>query len=579
MVTLKGIVVRLLATLLLPLLGCFIFSLMTVQRVTVVVPYNENDLVLATFNASCLSPDCPILGEGFFFGMATAPAHVEDELEDSWLEFAMRGTNVGPKRGPVRAFHNHAKPGHRLGFWTNPDVELDLVKETGVEAYRLGVDWGRLVPVEPVAGTAAVYDKAVAARYREIIQAARARNLRIMLTLFHHSLPKWALAYGGWTMSKTVAYFVEFTKLAKDDFGDLVDYWCTFNEPTLFAIMTSCLGAWPPGTPPTLIGSALCFTPVGAYGISMANIATAHNLAYTVLHEGGSTIPVGVAHATGWQRAYSLVDGLSAKLTDMVLLYSWIDQIVDKLDYCGLNYYGQEFVSIAGPQLVPDEEYSEAGRAVYPEGLYHLLMAFHARYSPGRPKLRYIITENGIADATDTLRRAYLVEHMLALDAAIKQGVPVDGYFHWTLSDNWEWADGYCPRFGLVAVDRDNDMKRTPRPSFYLFQDIVKTRQVTNVQRTEAWGTLMAEARKGGVRPFCRRSDYAGRQWWESSDEAHMRRLSTKDWRFGHYPQPSLATSLRRTVPVLATIVTDLVRGVIGKPANMSLLQLERGEL
>lgn len=192
----------------------------------------------------------------------------------------------------------------------------------------------------------------------------------------------------------------------------------------------------------------------------------------------------------------------------------------------------QEILSGAGLMLVPEEEYSEAGRGVYPDGLFQVLVQFHDRYKAKQPKLRYIITENGFADARDVIRRPYLVEHLLAINAAIQQvcnlfpishsdanqhtfsklstaylipsgyplsvcqsgnrnssrieacdvllteggivwqGVPVDGYLQWTISDNWEWADGYCPKFGLVDVDRANNLTRVPRPSYYLYQQV-----------------------------------------------------------------------------------------------------------
>ncbi|KAJ7533178.1 hypothetical protein O6H91_13G036500 [Diphasiastrum complanatum] len=123
--------------------------------------------------------------------------------------------------------------------------------------------------------------------------------------------------------------------------------------------------------------------------------------------------------------------------------------------------------------LVDEEEYSEAGRGVYPDGLLEVLNAFHKRYRAHHPSLKYIITENGFADSRDLRRRPYLLEHLLAAYTALKQGIPLEGYFHWTLSDNWEWADGYCPKFGLVAVDRIHELKRHPRPSYYLYQQVL----------------------------------------------------------------------------------------------------------
>ncbi|CAI5532362.1 unnamed protein product, partial [Closterium sp. Naga37s-1] len=121
--------------------------------------------------------DCPVLGKGFFFGLATAPAHVEDQLDDAWLKFARRGSNEKPDRGPVRAWHNVPKAEQRLRFWTEPEVEVDLAARAGVEAFRMGVDWGRIVLREPQGGKMEI-DHAAVARYKEIMALVRARGMR-----------------------------------------------------------------------------------------------------------------------------------------------------------------------------------------------------------------------------------------------------------------------------------------------------------------------------------------------------------------------------------------------------------------
>lgn len=169
----------------------------------------------------------------------------------------------------------------------------------------------------------------------------------------------------------------------------------------------------------------------------------------------------------------------------------------------------------------PLEEYSEAGRAIYAQGLYLLLKEIH-QYYKGLP---IIITENGIADATDYLRPAYLIEHLEATAAAMKEGVPVVGYIFWTLSDNMEWSDGYCPKFGLVEVDRKNNLKRNPRFSYTLFQQIVKSHEISAAVRNEAWDKVVINI--GKDRPYCRADDGLN-----SLDTPVTRKIVSKDWRF-----------------------------------------------
>eukprot|EP00897_Mesotaenium_endlicherianum_P007442 jgi/Mesen1/6726/ME000344S06013 len=433
----------------------------------VTLPFNSSDEILADFY------DVGAGGKEFLFGLATAPAHVEDQLDDTWLDFARLGADSSSSK----------KPPDRLRFWSDPETELRMTSATGVQSFRLGIDWGRLVPREPFQGTKHVVDREAVRRYREILESVRAHKMRVMLTLFHHSIPK----------------------LAKEEFGDLVDQWVTFNEPHIFVILTHCAGAWPPGKSPSFLQSLVCMLPWGAFGRAMDGIARAHIAAY------------------------------------------------------------DEFISMVGLQLVPGEEYSEAGRAVYPDGLYEVLVASHKRYRTRFPRLRYIITENGIADDKDVIRRPYLLEHLLALHAAIKQGVPVDGYYFWTLADNWEWADGYCPKFGLVDVDRANNLTRTPRPSYHLFSEVVKTGKITRQQREEQWELLQEEVARGGTRPFCREADYAGRMWADALDSPYERPIASKDWRFGEYKVPDITLSTQRSLQAFKIAAEDLFRLLTGQ--------------
>ncbi|KAH1133221.1 hypothetical protein GYH30_011874 [Glycine max] len=212
-------------------------------------------------------------------------------------------------------------------------------------------------------------------------------------------------------------------------------------------------------------------------------------------------------------RPYGLLDIASVSLANSLTLFPYIDEIFEKLDYIGINYYGQEVVSGAGLKLVENVEYSESGHGVYPDDLYHMLLQYHERYK--HLNISFIITENGVSDETDLIRRPYLLEHLLAIYAAMIMGVRVLGYLFWTISNNWEWVDGYGPKFGLVAVDRENNLARIPRPSYHLFSKIVNTSKVTHEDRERAWDELQRAAKEKKTRPFYRAVDkhrlmYAG---------------------------------------------------------------------
>eukprot|EP00246_Nothoceros_aenigmaticus_P008683 TRINITY_DN2358_c0_g1_i1.p1 TRINITY_DN2358_c0_g1~~TRINITY_DN2358_c0_g1_i1.p1 ORF type:complete len:316 (-),score=31.47 TRINITY_DN2358_c0_g1_i1:164-1111(-) len=313
--------------------------------------------------------------------------------------------------------------------------------------------------------------------------------------------------------------------------------------------------------------------PRGSYSKAMDAISEAHFAAYEILHEG-SKAPVGVAHYAAMVRSYGIVEVPGAVLLAYFLSYSWIDRIQYKLDFLGLNYYGREVVSMAGLMVDEDEEYSEAGRGLYPNGLFRVLTSFHQRYRKRQPNLRYIVTENGVGDSRDLIRRPFLIEHLLAVSEAKKQGVPIDGYIYWTLSDNWEWIDGYCPKFGLVSVSRGNNLRRTPRPSYYLFQKVAKTGFILQSQRDEEWGTLQKARKGGGLRPFCRVYDNLNIAGLESSDTPILRPFSDRDWRFGIHASPDCLGYCKKTISLTWAL---LVRGLKRLLAVNTIA--ERGEL
>ncbi|XP_056694813.1 beta-glucosidase-like SFR2, chloroplastic isoform X2 [Spinacia oleracea] len=498
-------------------------------------PIDESADNLAVFNVN------PEDGEPeFFFGLATAPAHVEDKLNDAWLQFAeekvdeeseaalqqpadaliasaagdggsqpavpaeakdkskkkktlkiameamIRGfektveeeEDEEEEQAPasecnrnVAAWHNVPRPEERLRFWSDPDTELKLAKNTGVTVFRMGVDWTRIMPNEPTGDLNEAVNFAALERYKWIIHRVRSYGMKVMLTLFHHSLPPWAGEYGGWKLERTVDYFMHFTRVVVDSVSDVVDYWVTFNEPHVFCMLTYCAGAWPGGNP-DMLEAATSALPTGVYNQTMDWIAIAHSKAYDYIHEHSklSKPLVGVAHHVSFMRPYGLFDIAAVTIANSMTLYPFMDSISKKMDYVGLNYYGQEAVCGAGLKLVETDEYSESGRGVYPDGLFRMLLQFHERYK--HLNIPFIITENGVADETDLIRRPYILEHLLAIYGAMIMGIPIIGYFFWTISDNWEWADGYGPKFGLVSVDRANNLARVPRPSYHLFSKV-----------------------------------------------------------------------------------------------------------
>jgi len=443
----------------------------------------------------------------FFFGLASAPGQSEDELHDIWLDWA--------NRGKVAAYSNQAVPEKRLEFWTKPEVELDLAAKTGISVYRMGVDWGRVMPRRHE------FDPAAIARYHEILKMVKARKMKVMLTLMHHSVPRWAQDRGGWLDDGMKADYLEFAERMIDEFSPDVEYWITFNEPNVFAPLAYENGLWPPGGVNTIVSMAALGPLRGETVKAMDRMSDAHDELYAWAHQKHPGIKLGIAQNMALYTGKTWLDRLEAWFPDTVMNWRFPERARGRLDFFGVNYYGAEWVSDGSLALEPDEEYSEAGRAINPRGLYAVLKEIHRRF----PLPPIVITENGIADSTDVLRPSYLLEHLAAVAKARREGVPVAGYVEWTLSDNLEWADGYCPKFGLASVDREHGLKRTPRPSYELFRRIVTTREVTASMRDEAWVNVTAHA--GLFRPFCRADDAV-----TPLSEPKPRAFSSTDWRF-----------------------------------------------
>jgi beta-glucosidase/6-phospho-beta-glucosidase/beta-galactosidase len=337
----------------------------------------------------------------------------------------------------------------------------------------------------------------------------------------HHSVPKWAQNDGGWLQDEMKDHFLTFGKRLMDEFHADVDWWATFNEGNIFVSLAYTQGLWPPGETRSIF-SFLSLGPIRGEAIrAMDRMMEAHMELYAWAHLKFPDIKIGLAHNMARYRGKNWMNRITASFLDRILNWRMPEKARGYFDFFGFNYYGAEWTKGSQIDIDPEEEYSEAGRAVDPNGLLELLREIHGRF-PGLPIL---ITENGIADSTDWLRPAYLIEHLKAVEQALLEKIPVRGYFVWTLSDNLEWSDGYCPKFGLMEVDRKNGLKRTPRKSFEVYQEIVKARGVSDELRHRAW--TLVEDHRGDLRPFCRDQDGV-----TALPFPRTRPVSKKDWRF-----------------------------------------------
>eukprot|EP00158_Paraphelidium_tribonemae_P007268 Partr_v1_DN28174_c0_g1_i2_m55503 putative beta-glucosidase-like SFR2 len=447
----------------------------------------------------------------------------------------------------------------------------------------MGLDWGRLAPHMPGSANCntadgyitpnstitpatlmyacrdGIQDRESLEHYVKTLELVRQHGMRVMLTLFHHSLPKWAndREYAGWTNPDVVDRFLAFAHDVVSRVAALVDMYAIFNEPAVYASLVYSVNMWPGRLSDKIDGWAFFDVGVikGAVIKCFENMALAHNRGYDMIKEldlvvadksstrHDSQAVFQLVHEKSWNDSPAiitiahnvaeydaapptLITKPIAHFLDHMMNYKFLDMVIDKLDLIGINYYGKEYISTKGSALLRKAEYSMSGRAVSPIGFFDALVRVNARYNIARNRsIPIMITENGVSDSTDLLRPSYLIEHLMAVDKAIKSGVPVVGYIFWTISDNFEWADGYCPKFGMVEVDRSSPtLKRTLRPSYHLFSDVVTSKQILARHRVDSW-SLVRTAR-GKKRQFCRDKD--GK---ETTRQMNWRRFSRVDWR------------------------------------------------
>jgi len=315
-----------------------------------------------------------------------------------------------------------------------------------------------------------------------------------VVTLFHYTLPQWLAAKGGLEHPEFERYFERFARRMATEFGRSVRWWITFNEPVVQVFKGWIIGQWPPGKTQDF---------PNALKVVRAMLRS-HVKAYHALHEARPDAMVSVAkHALAltpcnkksrlerlsvWVRTYLFnhlfLDALHTGVLRVPGLF-W-ERLPQKrtIDFIGLNYYTRDFVQNTGfslPGLLGNictlEHHQNIGKRndlgweVYPEGLAHFLRVY-SRY-----KVPILITENGLPASNDEDRWTFLYLHLWQVARAVSDGVPVVGYLHWSLLDNYEWADGFKARFGLIAIDYETQ-KRMVRPSGARLAEVIQKNEL-----------------------------------------------------------------------------------------------------
>ncbi|MDP2709498.1 MAG: glycoside hydrolase family 1 protein [bacterium] len=395
---------------------------------------------------------------GFLWGSSTSAYQIEGGNENDWSQWEKSEDRISQLKNQGKNPGDYIC-GSACDSYDLYEKDLDLSLELNNNAVKLGLEWSRL---EPEAGQ---WNMEAVEHYRRVLQAAKKRNLKTFVCLWHWTNPLWLTAFGGWTDKKSVDYFQRYAQFVARELGGLVDYWITLNEPMAPIGFGYLRGNFPPARRGDLIGAYLAYR----------NLTRAHNAGYRAIHKILPRAKVGFISLTDFfepANVFNPLDWLLIILARYLHHRAFLNRVEKYLDFIGVNYYFHNRLSAWPPFKVNENrEINEMGWEIYPAGIYHVVKYMN------RLNIPIFITENGIADADDNQRAKFIIEHLRYIHQAISQGAPVKGYFHWSLIDNFEWAHGWTQKFGLYAVDRQT-FKRAARPSAKVYAQICKNNQV-----------------------------------------------------------------------------------------------------
>lgn len=436
-------------------------------------------LFLAVANGETLSfpPD-------FQWCVATAGHQVEgDNVNSDWWAWEQLPGKIA----------NGEKSGKAAYHMERLKEDVGLMKDFGVKTYRFSIEWSRIEPKE------GEFDQAAVDYYRHELQLLKKAGISPMVTIHHFVQPQWFSASGGFRRADSPELFLRYVQKLDQEFGADINLWVTFNEPTVVLIGGFGLGFMPPGEKGW------------DYWDYMINILKAHAKAYHFLHAQadarGRKIQVGMAHhlrpgvgsnwllhqgvkianffltwnipaavTSGVVRGFPRVNILGLKIPYYKKMT--VDGLKDTQDFIGINYYTREKIalSLKAPYLIRTPldgmTGSDLNWGIDPKGFYEVLKICDQMF----PKIPFYITENGLADAKDQWRESFVVTHLEELHRAMKDFKHrVEGYCHWSMMDNFEWQEGYTPRFGLFRTNYKKRGERTIKKSAIRVKEIFKS--------------------------------------------------------------------------------------------------------
>lgn len=412
--------------------------------------------------------------------MATSAHQIEGQNRNSdWWDFEFI----------PGAIHDGNPSGDACDHWNRLEQDVELLLELGVRQYRYSVEWAKIEPRQGEFSMEAID------HYVREARLLRSKGIEPFVTLHHFTLPKWVADLGGFAWAGIAPAFERFSRKVYEHLGDLVTDWVTINEPQTLLGAGYIEGIFPPR-----------IKNIRSVRAPLLGMIRSHAAAYRALHglaaSQGRKIRVGLAHHLRVfepARTWNPLDRWLARVVDHLANWALLDALkhgrlkltipftltIDEQipeaagtqDFIGINYYSRDLIALdprrpgmIDRRLKPDAPLTDIRWEIYPEGLYQLLAELHRRYRD----LSIHITENGLADREDRLRESFIRGHLQQVLRALGEGIPVEGYCHWTLMDNYEWAEGFGPRFGLYENDFRTQERRL-RPSGKWFAALTRS--------------------------------------------------------------------------------------------------------
>jgi beta-glucosidase len=442
-------------------------------------------------------PERLVFPSDFCWGSATASFQVEGGVDERgqciWDDFCRwPGKVLKGDTGDIAVDHYHLYK-----------QDVALMSQLGLKGYRFSISWPRVLRDGSGEVNAVGLDY-----YDRLVDELLSAGIKPFVTLYHWDLPSALQRVGGWAARDTAYRFVDYVQIVADRLGDRVHDWITHNEPWVVAFVGNLFGAHAPGWQD--LGMAL---QIGHH------LLLSHGLAVPVIREAspGSSVGITLNLYPAYPASDSPEDVAAARQQDGFSNRWFLDPVFKgkdpedmcavfgaqvprveandlsvisrPIDFLGINYYSRNLVA-ADPDapmgvrsLHPEGEYTAMDWEVFPQGLTDILMQVHAIYGPRA----IYVTENGCAyedtlsiddRVHDVKRTAYLRAHFAAAHEAIARGVPLKGYFIWSLMDNFEWALGYSRRFGIVYVDFGT-LKRYPKDSALFCKAVAESNAVS----------------------------------------------------------------------------------------------------